>query len=97
MQGIDLPTPLRAAGASWQKTKTWKQSNDPDFVAKMLRILDLYDNPPPDGRVICADEFGPLNLQPRPGRGWWPKQAARKLRPPITVTRASSTCSPPWT
>ncbi|MFC0629379.1 transposase [Kribbella deserti] len=35
----------------------------------MVRILDLYDHPPADGRVICADEFGPLNLQPRPGRG----------------------------
>src|SRR5690606_42126568 len=34
---------LRGAGVSWQKTKTWKASNDPQFVAKMLRIRDLYD------------------------------------------------------
>jgi hypothetical protein len=63
---------LRKAGIRWQATKTWKASRDPDFAAKMARILELYDDPPVDGRVICADEFGPLNLQPRPGRGWFP-------------------------
>jgi transposase len=71
---------LREEGVSWQKTKTWKGSNDPEFVPKMLRVLDLYDHPPTDGRVVCVDEFGPLNLQPRPGKGWWPRRGARKLR-----------------
>jgi hypothetical protein len=42
----------------------------------MARILDLYDRSeagqiPDGGRVICTDEFGPLNLPPRPGRGWF--------------------------
>ena len=60
---------LRAAGISWQATKTWKASADPDFMAKMHQVLDLYDHPPTGGRVICLDEFGPLNLQPRPGCG----------------------------
>jgi transposase len=60
---------LHEEGVSWQATKTWKASKDPDFVAKKTRILNLYDHPPADGRVICVDEFGPLNLQPRPGRG----------------------------
>jgi len=71
---------LRAAGVSWQATKTWKASKDPDFTAKMARILDLYDHPPADGRVICVDEFGPLNLQPRPGRGWFPTGRPARLR-----------------
>jgi transposase len=44
---------LRAVGISWQATKMWKASKDPDFTAKMTRILDLYDNPPAEGRVIC--------------------------------------------
>src|SRR5215469_11263623 len=57
---------LRSGGISWQATKTWKASPDPDFIIKMRRVLDLYDHPPADGRVLCADEFGPLNLQPRP-------------------------------
>ncbi|MEQ7009324.1 IS630 family transposase [Actinopolymorpha sp. B17G11] len=67
-----IRTILTDAGISWQATKTWKQSRDPEFAPKMARILDLYDHPPTDGRVICVDEFGPLNLQPRPGRGWFP-------------------------
>jgi transposase len=71
---------LRAAGISWQATKTWKASTDPDFIARMRRVLDLYDHPPADGRVICLDEFGPLNLQPRPGRGWRPAGHPARLR-----------------
>lgn len=75
----------KAAGVSWQSTKTWKSSNDPEFVAKMSRVLDLYDNPPEDGRVICVDEFGPLNLLPRAGRGWFaagrPKPVRATYRP----------------
>jgi transposase len=71
---------LRSAGVRWQATKTWKGSRDPDFAAKMARILDLYDHPPADGRVVCVDEFGPLNLQPRPGRGWFPTGRPRRLR-----------------
>ena len=71
---------LRDAGVRWQATKTWKASKDPDFTAKMARVLNLYDDPPADGRVICADEFGPLNLQPRPGRGWFPAKRPARLR-----------------
>jgi transposase len=63
---------LRKAGISWQTTTTWKTSTDPDFITKMQRILDLYDQPPTDGRVVCVDEFGPLNLQPRKGKAWRP-------------------------
>jgi transposase len=75
-----LRTILRTQGVSWQATKTWKAGTDPDFTTKMNRILDLYDHPPADGRVICVDEFGPLNLQPRPGRGWFPTRRPRRLR-----------------
>jgi transposase len=71
---------LRAGGVRWQATKTWKASSDPDFIPKMRRVLDLYDHPPGDGRVICADEFGPLNLQPRPGRAWRPAGHPARLR-----------------
>jgi transposase len=34
----------------------------------------------PDGRVICVDEFGPLNLQPRRGRGWYPTRRPARQR-----------------
>jgi hypothetical protein len=36
-------TILREAGITWQATKTWKGSRDPDFIPKKARILDLYD------------------------------------------------------
>lgn len=70
---------------SWQATKTWKASTDPDFTSKMRRILDLYDHPPADGRVLCADEFGPLNLQFRPGRACRPR--GQPVRQRATYTR----------
>ncbi len=71
---------LREEGVSFQRLKTWKQSNDPDFEAKKNRVLELYAiadglRAPRRGDpevVICVDEFGPLNLQPHPGRQWAP-------------------------
>lgn len=77
---------LREAGITWQATKTWKASRDPDFAAKMARILALYDDPPTDGRVLCVDEFGPLNLQPRPGHGWFRRGQPARRRATYTRT-----------
>ncbi|AZQ40957.1 IS630 family transposase [Streptomyces cyaneochromogenes] len=71
---------LREGKVCWQTTTTWKASTDPDFIAKMHRILALYDAPPADGRVICVDEFGPLNLMPRKGKAWRPAGRPRRLR-----------------
>ena len=50
----------------------------------MRRIPDLYDHPPADGRVLCVDESGPLNLQPRPGRAWRPVAYSVRLRATYT-------------
>jgi transposase len=69
---------LREEGVSFQRIKTWKVSNDPDFEAKKNRVLELYAiadgvTEPGDADptvVICVDEFGPLNLQPHPGKQW---------------------------
>ena len=73
-----LRTLLREENVSFQRIKTWKVSNDPDFETKKNRVLELYDIA--DGKtkprrgdpkvVLCMDEFGPLNLQPHPGRQW---------------------------
>ena len=77
---------LKDEGVSFQVIKTWKQSNDPDFEAKKNRVLELYDIA--DGKaqpgdddptvVICMDEFGPLNLLPRPGKQWAPSVSRRQ-------------------
>jgi transposase len=71
---------LHERGVTWQTSKTWKASNDPDFTSKMRRVLDLYDHPPAGSRVVCVDEFGPLNLQPRPGKAWKPHGRPVRLR-----------------
>ncbi len=76
---------LREEGVSFQVIKTFKMSNDPDFEAKKNRVLELYDiadgkaPPGPDDPtvVICMDEFGPLNLQPHPGKHWAPVAAGK--------------------
>jgi len=86
---------LREERVSFQAIKTWKESNDPDFELKKNRILELYDladgkvqaGPGDPDVVICYDEFGPLNLQPHPGRHWAerdtsgaPRSAPRRRR-----------------
>ncbi|WP_368856914.1 helix-turn-helix domain-containing protein [Micromonospora echinofusca] len=54
------------AGSSGRRRRRGRPAPTPEFT--MRRIRDLYDHPPGDGRVICVDEFGPLNPRPRPGR-----------------------------
>ncbi len=76
---------LREEGVSFQVIKTFKQSNDPDFEAKKNRILELYAIADGTAKrrkgdpsvVICMDEFGPLNLQPHPGKQWAPIAAGK--------------------
>jgi transposase len=67
---------LREEGVTFQRLKTWKASKDPRYAAKKARIEHLYaiadrDVAPDAGDPeVVLDEFGPLNLQPRPGRHW---------------------------
>ena len=58
---------LRQRGIRWRRTKSWKESTDPDFWPKYRRIRALYAKRPAGGRRLSIDEFGPMNLQPRPG------------------------------
>ena len=76
---------LREEGVSFQRLKTFKVSNDPHYEAKKNRVLELYaiaDGHAPAGPddptvIVCVDEFGPLNLQPHPGRQWAPVATGR--------------------
>ena len=69
---------LQKEEVSFQAIKTFKQSDDPDYEPKKNRVLELYDlaegkAPPKPGDptvVFSMDEFGPLNLLPRPGKQW---------------------------
>ena len=77
---------LHEAGARFTHHKTWKASPDPEFETKKNRILDLYAHPPLGARVLCLDEFGPLNLQPRLGHGWHPLAKPARFRATYTRT-----------
>lgn len=98
---------LREEGVSFQVIKTWKQSSDPDFEEKKNRVLELYeiadqkrestDDDP--SVVFCMDEFGPLNLLPRPGHQWAPVARAgeqgespRRRRRRATYHRNDGVC-----
>lgn len=61
---------LARAGLSFQRTRSWKASPDPDYEAKAARVLALYRKPPEGGVVISFDEMGPVSLCPHQGRGW---------------------------
>ncbi|MGH2760162.1 MAG: IS630 family transposase [Actinomycetota bacterium] len=77
---------LAERNITFVRTKTWKESADPDYEAKKNHVLELYDAAPKGGRVICVDEFGPLNLLPRAGRGWSMRGQPRRLRATYTRT-----------
>lgn len=59
---------LRRHRIHWCHSKTWKDSEDPQFWPKYRRIRRLYRKRPKGGRRLCIDEFGPLNLQPHRGK-----------------------------
>ena len=90
---------LRQEGVTFQRLKTWKSSKDPRYAEKKARAEQLYaiadrEAVPEDGDpevIFCVDEFGPLNLQPRPGRQWAAiggkgKEPGRAPRPRMRAT-----------
>lgn len=92
-------TVLGKAGISSQASKTWKASRDPEFTVKKNRILELYDQAaagefPEGGRVICVDEFGPLNLPTTPRTRLVPPRARRGYERPTPAPAGCGTCTP---
>ncbi|MDQ0938463.1 transposase [Streptomyces sp. V1I1] len=59
---------LARRGVTFQRTKTWKESPDPDREAKLDRIEEVIDRFP--DRLFAFDEFGPLGIRPTAGSGW---------------------------
>jgi transposase len=72
---------LAEAGLSFQRTRTWKASPDPDYEPKAARILELKAAPPPDGgHVIAFDQMGPISLRPTAGAGWAVRKRPERQR-----------------
>ncbi|MDX2815696.1 IS630 family transposase [Streptomyces sp. PA03-5A] len=74
---------LRRRGITFQRTKTWKESPDPDREAKLDRIEHVTGRFP--DRVFAFDEFGPLGIRPTAGSCW--AQQGKPDRLPATYHR----------
>jgi transposase len=74
---------LHARGISFQRTRTWKESADPDRDAKLDRIEYVTSHFP--DRCFAFDQFGPLSIRPAHGASWAPRQ--RPARLPATYHR----------
>lgn len=69
---------LEREGITFQRTKTWKESNDPERDPKLARIEEVT-NAFPD-RCFAFDEFGPLAVHPIGGCCWAAKKKPQRLR-----------------
>ncbi|MFJ5534906.1 IS630 family transposase [Streptomyces sp. NPDC093261] len=74
---------LARRGITFQRTKTSKESPDPDRETKLDRIEEVLDRFP--DRVFAFDEFGPLGIRPNAGSGW--AERKRPDRVPATYHR----------
>jgi hypothetical protein len=90
---------LREEGVTFQRLKTWKASTDPDYAVKKAQVehlnaiadREVIPEPGEPEVIFCVDEFGPLNLQPHPGRQWAAvggknKEPGRRPRPRMRAT-----------
>ena len=73
---------LARRGVTFQRTKTWKESTDPERDAKLDRIEHFPD------RVFAFDEFGPLGIRPTAGSCW--AEQGRPDRLPATFHRTTA-------
>jgi transposase len=74
---------LAANDVTFQRTKTWKESNDPDRDAKLDRIEEVLELHP--DRCFAFDEFGPLAIRPTGGLAW--ARAGRPQRQPANYNK----------
>ena len=63
---------------TFQRTKTWKESNDPRKEEKLDRIEEVLFGHP--DRVFAFDEFGPLALHPIGGCCWAAQKRPQRHR-----------------
>jgi transposase len=74
---------LRRNDISLQRTRTWKESHDPNKETKLDRIEEVTNRFP--DRCFAFDQFGPLAIRPHHGTCWAPKTRPDRL--PATYHR----------
>jgi len=78
---------LHRCGISFQRTRTWKESRDPDKDAKLDRIEEVTSRFP--DRCFAFDQFGPLSIRPCHGTCWARRKHPDRL--PATYHRTHGT------
>jgi transposase len=63
---------------TFQRTRTWKESRDPDKDAKLDRIEQVVHHHP--DRTFAFDQFGPLSIRPHHGANWAEQERPDRLR-----------------
>jgi transposase len=74
---------LGERGISFQRTRTWKTSNDVEFNAKLDRIEHVTGHFL--DRCFAFDQFGPISIRPGHGSSW--AERTRPGRLPATYRR----------
>jgi transposase len=69
---------LHSRQISFQRTRTWQESADPDRDAKLDRIEYVTAHFAP--RCFAFDQFGPLSIRPAHGAAWAPRNKPARLR-----------------
>ncbi|MDR6981336.1 transposase [Streptomyces sp. 3330] len=80
---------LARRGITFQRSKTWKESPDPERDTKLDRIEHVLERFP--DRVFAFDEFGSLGIRPTGGSGWPPPATPSGTSRPTTAPTASAT------
>ncbi len=83
---------LHRAQISWQRTKTWKQSHDPQFKPKKSVFWHCMPNVQNAGwwsAMINLDRWNSVRLPARAGHGIGERNA---IGPPIRANAASNSC-----
>jgi transposase len=69
---------LAGHDVTFQRTRTWKESTDPDYESKLERIEEVTTRFLP--RCFAFDQFGPLSIRPCHGTCWASRNHPDRLR-----------------
>ena len=74
---------------TYQPTRTWKESNDPEFAHKKTHQPTLQ-KAPKDTVVVCFDELGPVQIKSHAGSCWAPQKRPVRHRVTYKTDAASA-------
>jgi hypothetical protein len=80
---------LKVHKITFQRTRTWKESTDPDFEAKLDRIEHVTTHFL--DRCFAFDQFGPLSIRPHHGSGRAPTAEPTESVTSTAVTASATT------